>query len=348
MLGRDRATWPWAGKNQPVTFGNKSFVMSVEQKPSAAATFSQELRCCWGAMPDKGIFLILLAAWVALFQFWGNSTLGYTNTPSLFAWLDYSYQTPDDAHGQLIPFVVLALFWWKRKILLELPKSYWWPGLLGVVFALMLHIIGFKIQQTRVSVVAFFLGPYALMGLIWGRAWLVNSFFPYLLFSFCLPLNTLADQITLPLRFLATAITVWISHFLLGINVIRQGTLLFDVQGNYQYEIAAACSGLRSLIAILALAVIYGFMNYQKWGRRLLIIAVAFPLALAGNVLRLLAIILAAELFGQNAGNYVHENAFFSLLPYLPVLAGLPLLGYFLRESAKSPPTPPLESPTTA
>jgi exosortase len=306
--------------------------MSVEQKPNSVQTFGEELRHGWLALPDKSMFLVLLAAWFALFQFWGNSTFGYKNTPSLFGWLDYSYQTPDDAHGQLIPFVVLALFWWKRKILLEIPKAHWWPGLIGVIFALMLHVIGFKIQQTRLSVVAFFVGPYAIMGLVWGRQWLINSFFPYFLFSFCLPVNTLADQLTLPLRFLASAITVWISHVLLGINVIRQGTMLFDANGSYQYEIAAACSGLRSLIAILALAVIFAFMNYRCLGRRLLIIAAAFPLALAGNVIRLLVIILAAELFGQKAGNYVHENAFFSLLPYLPVLAGLPLLGFFLKE----------------
>ena len=48
----------------------------------------------------------------------------------------------DDSHGQLIPFVVLALFWWKRKQLIALPLSTWWPGLLLLSLALGLHLLG--------------------------------------------------------------------------------------------------------------------------------------------------------------------------------------------------------------
>jgi len=52
----------------------------------------------------------------------------------------------------------------------------------------------------------------------------------------------------------------------------------------------------------------------------------------AGNVLRLLVIILAAETFGQNAGNAVHTSSVFSLLPYVPAFAGVLALAHWLRE----------------
>jgi exosortase len=321
--------------------------MSDNKAPQTKPAITQDLRQFWVAMPHKTLFFILLLAWLALFHFWGNSTLGYKSTPSLFGWLDYCYQTPDDAHGQLIPFVVLALFWWKRESLLKIPKGHWWPALIGVVLALMLHIVGFKIQQTRVSVAAFFLGLYGIMGIVWGRPWLLHSFFPFFLFGFCIPLRTLSDEITFPLRLMATSTSAWISQTILGINVMRQGTILFDANGSYQYEVAAACSGLRSLIAIIVLATIYGFMNYGGAGRRLLIIAAALPLAVVGNILRLLVIIIAAETFGQSAGNYAHESALFSLLPYVPVFAGLPLLGYYLREPDASGITPVTGEPKT-
>ena len=63
--------------------------------------------------------------------------------------------------------------------LLAVPKAHCWPALLLVIFALLLHVGGYLVQQTRVSVVAFFLGLYGLMGLTWGLRWLRASFFPF-------------------------------------------------------------------------------------------------------------------------------------------------------------------------
>ena len=86
-------------------------------------------------MPNKVFFLILLAAWLAVFQFLGNATLGYIPTPSLLTWMRVAYcfnpdaNGSDDSHGKLIPFVVIGLFWWKRKKLVALPLRTWWPGL---------------------------------------------------------------------------------------------------------------------------------------------------------------------------------------------------------------------------
>ena len=125
-------------------------------------------------------------AWLALFQFLGNSTLGYISTPSLLSWMNAVYVSnpdangSDDSHGKLIPFVVLALFWWKRKQLLALPLRTWWPGLLLVALALGLHVLGYMVQQPRISIVALFTGIYGLMGLAWGRAMAARELLPVL------------------------------------------------------------------------------------------------------------------------------------------------------------------------
>ena len=80
---------------------------------------------------------MLLAAWLALFQFLGNAILGYVHTPSLFSWMLGQYNNPnaDDGHGNFIPFLVIGLFWWKRRELLALPLKLWWPGLLILLAA---------------------------------------------------------------------------------------------------------------------------------------------------------------------------------------------------------------------
>ena len=307
-------------------------------------------------LPDKGILLGLLAAWVALFHFLGASTLGYVDTPSLFGWwfwvntrgLEGSHGLEvldrilgsDEAHVWIMPFVVLGLFHWKRKELLDLPKRIWWPalGLFGA--ALSLHVVGYMVQQSRVSLMAFFLGAYALTGLVWGRQWLRATFFPYFLFLFCIPVGNFAETITFPLRLWASKITVLLVHGVLGVGVMQNGTSLWEPSGRFQYEVAAACSGIRSLTAIFALALIYGFIDFKKAWHRFLLAAAAFPLALIGNVVRLSVIIVAAEMFGQSGGNYVHENFWFSLLPYAPAFITLALLGHWLRKGALHPAQP--------
>ncbi len=310
--------------------------MDSESPTPSRASFRDEFLRCWTALPGKALFGLLLLVWLALFQFQGNSTLGYVKTSSLFGWMNYAYQnSADDELGYVIPLVVLALLWWKRDELLALPKRVWLPALALVALALALHALGFIVQQTRVSIVAFFTGLWALGGLAWGAAWLRATLFPSVLFAFCVPLGNSAEMITFPLRLLATKITVTLSHAVLGLSVIQNGTSIFDPAGKFQYEVAAACSGIRSLTAIAALAVIYAFMNFRAPWKRAVVLASAFPLAVAANALRLLCIVIAADAFGQKAGNYVHESAWLSLLPYLPALAGLFLIGRWLREDSQ-------------
>ena len=135
---------------------------------------------------------------------------------------------------------------------------------------------------------------------------------------------------------IATRITAAVCDTLLGINVLQDGTRLFDAGGSYQYEVAAACSGIRSLAVIFVFGVIYGYITFKTTWRRLLTVASAFPLAVLANVFRLTLIVLAAEAFGQKAGNYVHENFLFSLAPYIPSIGGMLFLGWWLREDKKS------------
>jgi exosortase len=227
--------------------------------------------------------------------------------------------------------------------LLALPLNLWWPGLLILLAALMLHIAGYAMQQPYLSIAALFAGIYGLMGLAWGPAWLRNSLFPFFLFIFSVPLGQRAEFITFPLRQLVSWLSEQVAHWVLGIGVIRVGTQLLDPSGSYGFDVEAPCSGMRSLIAIFLLATVYGFFVFRSPWKRLLLMALALPLAVLGNLARMLCIIVAAELGGQSWGNYVHEGGplgIISLVPYLPAMAGLLLAGRWLenRELKKSRP----------
>ena len=301
--------------------------------------FPAEFGAAWRQLPNKSLFFVLLAAWLALFHFLGNATLGYIVTPSL---LEYIYQASsmpgsEDAHGLLIPFVVIALLYVKRKELLAVEHRIWWPGMVLFGSAVLLHVLGYLVQQARISIFAMYFGIYALMGLVWGPAFMRASFFPCFLLVFCVPMGSLAEPISLKLRMLATQIVTGLCQTVLGIDVIRDGTQIFSPDRSYQYEVAAACSGIRSLIAIFAVATIFAFLSFKTWWKRLVVIASAAPLAVAGNVVRLMTIVIAADLFGQETGSRVHESSVLSLLPYVPAIAALILVGHWLGESGDRP-----------
>jgi len=313
---------------------------------------------CWHRLPNKAFFFTLLAVWLGLFQFLGNTTLGYirSESPSLYRWLlnaydptgDY-FRSDDGQRGIIIPLIVLGLFWWKRKQLLAQPLRTWTPGLLIVSFALLLHIAGYMVQQPKLSLIAVITGIYGLMGLTWGPAWLRTSFFPFFLLAFCVPLGAQALAISFPLRLLVCHLVDWTANTILAIDVVREGTILTNAAGGYQYDVAAACSGLRSLFATVALALTYGFIAFPSWWKRFLLIGSAFPLAVLGNLVRMLTIIIAAEIGGQEWGAKVHEGGplgIFSLLPYVPAIFGLLLIGHWLREREVEPAFTHLEPKT--
>jgi exosortase len=295
----------------------------------------------WRQLEGRWLFLSLVGAWLAFFQLLGNSTFGYVDTPSLFHWMYNAYTsespTADDGHGLLIPFVVLGLFWWKRQELFAQAQSIWWPGILLLALAVVLHVVGYLVQQPRVCIVGLFTGIYGLLGMTWGTKWLRASFFPYCLLVFMVPLGSLTERVTFPLRLMVTKLVALICQYVLAIDVQSVGTSLIRLPNQYQYEVAAACSGMRSLMAISALAIIYAFMVFRSWRNRGLLIASALPLAVIGNTFRMLVIVLAAEFWGNDAGLKAHDSAFWSMLPYVPAFVGLLVLGRWLeKREAKS------------
>jgi exosortase len=311
--------------------------MNEHHISNQSLNFWQDLMDCWRRLPDKVLFFTLLAAWVLLFQFWGNSILGYVHTTSLFAWLYENYtvggENNDSGYCQIIPFLVVGIFWWRRKELLALTLKPWWPGLLLLLGALVLHVLGYFIQQPFLSIIALLMGIYALMGLAWGREWLRHSRYPFFLFVFSIPVAGHLNFILFPLRLFVCWLVEMAAH-IVGIGVVRQGTQLIDPSGTFQYEVAAACGGMRSLVAVFLLATVYGFAMFRSPVKRIFLMVLAVPFAVLGNALRLLAIIVAAEIGGQSWGNYVHEGGPFgiiSLLPYVPGIVGLLWVGRWLE-----------------
>jgi exosortase len=303
--------------------------------------FGQELRFYWSKLPNGFVFLGLLAAWCLLFQFCGWTSTVAGTTDSLFGWMWDKWSDPsnDASHGKLIPWAVLVLLWLRRKRLVSSVAGVWWPGLLGMAFALALHVAGFVVQQPRVSMVALFSGAWMLTGLVWGRGTLKASFFPFVIFAFCVPMGgTFAQGLTLPMRLLAAKGAEFITKDLLDVSVMRAGTKLFDPNGVFgSFDVAAECSGIRSFIALLAITTIFSVLTMRTLWRRAVMISSTIPLALVCNVMRITTIILAANAFKTpRAGKFV--DSYFGYVTYGVAIGGVLLLARWLKEKPQAVP----------
>jgi exosortase len=310
----------------------------VSASSETGPSFAEEFQSYWARVPDKGFFLILLAAWCVLFQLLGSSSFNYSKTPSLFQWMYGAWSAPmlDSSQGKLIPFVVAILLWVRRRELAETIGGWWWPGLALVGLALLLHIFGYLAQQPRVSIVAVFFGLYSLVGLVWGWKTLKASFFPFFLFAFCMPFGTFVENLTLPLRLLATNLTYAICHGGLDIPIFQNGTQLFDQTGKINFDVAPACSGIRSFVALLAVTTIFSMLALRTLWKRAAMIAMTVPLVVFFNVVRLVAIILATQAISQQAGVFVHE--WFGFVTYMMAVGCLLGVAHLLRDKPLAAP----------
>jgi exosortase len=213
----------------------------------------------------------------------------------------------DLSHGWLIPVVSAWLVWRRRVELRAAPRHISYAGLAVVILALVLHWAGIRAQLTRVSLLS-------LAGLLWGIPLYLYGrrvagllLFPCAYLLFCIPLSFLNDM-TVPLRLVASeAATALLNG--LGIAAVRTGTIIRSAAGGgFNLDIADPCSGLRSLLAMTALTAVYAYVTQETQGRRWVLFLAAVPLAMAGNVARILTIALVAQRWGQDAAVRVYHD----------------------------------------
>ncbi|MCC5022722.1 MAG: exosortase/archaeosortase family protein [Candidatus Synoicihabitans palmerolidicus] len=198
-----------------------------------------------------------------------------------------------------------------------------------------MHALGYAVQQTRISIGAVLLFTGGVLRLGGGPRWGRAVVFPLALMLFAMPWEVL-DAVRFHLRLGVIATTELMARWV-GIEVVRNGTQLFSPDGSYQYDVAAACSGggADGVDALLALSALVGYLGLRSNWRRLGVFLLASPLTLAGNVVRITAVVLAGEWVGQRAGEVLHHWAGFVV--FLIVLGGVQLAVAWLERGDKNP-----------
>ena len=245
---------------------------------------------------------------------------GYHST---FQWIYGRYMSPDSyySHGFLIPFVVGYLIWDKRRDLKTAEKfpSMW--GFVLIVFAATTHVIGTLLYVFSVSGFSVFILIIGFSLFIFGKDVTRIIWFPllFLLFMFPAPL-ALITMISFPLKILVANYGVKIVE-LTGIPILREGFNIIIPQGTLL--VGNPCSGLRSLVAFLALGSLFAYLSDLSVAKKWVLFLLSVPFALLSNLVRVPILILWSYKYGLAAAapdTLVHTGSGFVVF----------LLGIFL------------------
>jgi exosortase len=193
---------------------------------------------------------------------------------------------PNYSHGFFVPAFSAFVIWTEKRRLQQLPLRPSWTGLIVLAFALIVLTAGTLGAELFLSRSSFLLAIAGLVVLGYGWNYMRALLFPWLFLLLMIPIPAIVfNQITFPLQLLASRAA---AHTLplLGVPVLREGNII--QLPAMALEVAEACSGIRSLMSLTTLAIIYGYLMEPRTSFRVLLAVASIPIAVVANSLRII------------------------------------------------------------
>ena len=215
------------------------------------------------------------------------------------------WQDPDYGHGFVVPLIAGYAVWRNRERYLALqprPANSGMVILLGSVALLVAGTLAAEQFTARLSLLTLIAGILVFLA---GWKALRAAAFPlgYLVCMIPLP-GIVFNQITFSLQLVASSLAERVLR-LLGLPVLREGNLL--IVPNYRVEIVQACSGIRSLLSLIAVAAAFLYFVRRPWWARAIFAACLVPVAVGSNAVRIAGTTVLGYLFGQEwADGFFH------------------------------------------
>lgn len=253
--------------------------------------------------------------------------IAYWNT---FAWLWERAMAPDSyySHAFLVPFVSGFLVWRERKSLrsISAEPSYW--GLALIVLSVLIHLLSVLLNVFSTSGFSMLIFVSGLSLYFFGPRFTRRIWFPLAFLFFMIPLPMIAlGGVALPMRDFATASGARIAESF-GVPVVREGFHLHFLKASLLID--EPCSGLRSLMALMALGSVYAYLFEGALWKRLFLFLLAIPIALLANTVRVAVLVLAVSRYGSDViSGPLHELS--GLMVFILALALLMTAGRLLH-----------------
>ena len=213
---------------------------------------------------------------------------------------------PNFSHGFFVPLFSVYLLWQRRERLSELQLRPSWTGLAVMAAAIALLVVGVLGAELFLSRASLLLLLAGLVVQLLGWNWLQAMTFPLAFLFLMIPIPAiLFNQIAFPLQLLAARMaTAMLSLF--GVPVLREGNVI--QLASMSLEVVEACSGIRSLVSLLTLALIYGYLLEPSWLRRTLLALASIPIAVMANAVRVMGTGILGQYWDPDkARGFFHE-----------------------------------------
>lgn len=227
----------------------------------------------------------------------------------------------------LLPITIVWQVWTLRRHLVGQDEPPIVAGPVVVGMAMGVYYLGVKAVQPRVVVVSGIMLLYGLVLSFRGRDVLRRVFFPISFLFLMVPLNFLDNVVGFPLRMFVAKTATWTLNSI-GIEAVQRGSAI--ISQVFHFDVADPCSGIRSLMALTTVTAAYGYVTQHVQWKRWVLFASAMPLAVLGNLARVISIALVAQVYGQETAAHVyHEWSGFILFPV--ALAAMVIIGLLLN-----------------
>ncbi|HEY7209188.1 MAG TPA: exosortase/archaeosortase family protein [Bryobacteraceae bacterium] len=236
---------------------------------------------------------------------WFGGLLILCYAPILYRMVTQWATDENMGHGFFVPVIAGFIAWQRRKLLAATPREPNGWGLFLVIFAAFEALAGTLGAELFTARMAFVIALAGTVLYIGGTRWVRILAFPLLLLPFMVPIPAiLYAQLTLKLQMLASHLgEILISA--MGIPVLRQGNTL--VLPSQTLDIAEACSGIRSLMSLAFLSLVYAYFTDKRVWMRWALLAATIPIAIGANGIRVAVTGLLSEVNTQLAQGAYHE-----------------------------------------
>jgi exosortase len=258
---------------------------------------------------------------------WSGLLLIVAYAPVLWRLVRQWDDDPDMGHGFFVPVVAGFIAWQKRRELASLAPSPNWWGLAVVLYgAMQLYIatLGAELFLARTAFVISVIGIVLLLG---GTAWVRALAFPLLLLFFMIPIPAVVyNSVTFRLQLLASKVSTEALN-VLQIPVLREGNILELAE--QKLSVVEACSGIRSLLSLSFLSLVYGYFFEKRLWMRVALFAATIPIAILANASRVTLTGVLTEYKPELAEGFFHTASGWVI--FLVALAILILLHQVLN-----------------
>jgi exosortase len=216
------------------------------------------------------------------------------------------WNDPNFSHGFFVPLFSALVIWQEQPRLAGMRMEPSWWGVLVLVGGLCILILGqmgAEIFLARTSLLVVIAG---LIVLFTGWNFFRALLFPWAFLFLMIPIPAIVfNQITFPLQILASKVASTVLPWM-GVPVLREGNVIN--LPSMSLEVAEACSGIRSLMSLTTLSIIYGYLMEKKITVRVLLAVASIPIAVAANSFRIVGTGLLVQYWDPaRAQGFFHE-----------------------------------------